>query len=561
MGIRQELKTASESLRNYGGSGLFAYLGCALRRVDEKRHERRWYARHGTLSNADRNEILRACTELRSHPKISVILPVYDVEEKWLRRCIGSVLDQIYSNWELCIADDRSPSPHIRRVLDDIAAKDERVKVVFRPENGHISAASNSALELATGEFCVLLDHDDELSPDALFWVANELNEHPETAMIYSDEDMIDAKGRRYSPKFKPDLSLDLLYSLNLLTHLSAYKTELLRRIGGFRIGLEGSQDYDLALRCIERIDLSQIRHIPRVLYHWRAIPGSVALSGDEKPYAHDRARSAISEHFQRSGILADIEQTHLNLHRVRYRLPDNLPLVSLILYNANGDDAAVWNTATQYGSMEIKTVDPSDGLMKALNSAAASSNGEVLVFADAALMPPDQGQIAELVSLAMQSKIGVVGGRMIASNGTIADGAVFIGGVDLMTIAHRGSLCSEAGNMQRNILISNYSALSLSCLTVRRTVFEAAEGFDAIVGDRLAVVDLCLRIGESGLRIVHDPFAEFKIGKARSLANLVLPTSVNIEAFESRWHNVIKRDPFHNPNLEISKGGVLINA
>ena len=187
-------------------------------------------------------------------------------------------------------------------------------------------------MKIAIGEFCVLLDHDDELSEDALFYVAKEINDFPETEMIYSDEDLISAKGRRFEPKFKPDWSRDLFYSLNLITHLSAYKTEVLQKIGGFTIGLEGSQDYDLALRVIEEIPEKHIRHIPKILYHWRVIKGSVAYSGDEKPYAHDAARRAIGAHLERCGKKASVEQTIYNLHRVRYELPENLPKVSLIL-------------------------------------------------------------------------------------------------------------------------------------------------------------------------------------------------------------------------------------
>ena len=270
------LERAQTIFSKWGLRGLTAW-GIALYR---KRREGRAYERfvlieHSTV--ADTINFIKG-------PLISVILPVYNVDEKWLRKCIDSVCKQSSRNWELCIADDASTAKHIRPLLEEYASKDPRIKVVFRETNGHISAASNSALELASGEFCLLLDHDDELSPDALFWVATEIDEHPDVAMIYSDEDLIDENGKRTAPKFKPDFCRDLLYSLNLVTHLSAYRTEILRAIGGFRVGIEGSQDYDLALRVVERIAETQIRHIPRILYHWRAIPGSVAWTAVRNP-------------------------------------------------------------------------------------------------------------------------------------------------------------------------------------------------------------------------------------------------------------------------------------
>jgi O-antigen biosynthesis protein len=272
----------------------FAGISNRLREIARRRREERNYRRWidiNQITEKTRAEIRNQIAAFAHKPLISIILPVYSVEEKWLRLCIESVLRQLYENWELCIADDKSPGAHVRRILEEYAARDNRVKVVFRETNGHISAASNSALELAAGEFCLLLDHDDELTEDALFYVAKELNEFPETAFVYSDEDMIDERGQRFYPKFKPDFSRDFFYSLNLITHLSAYRTEILRKIGGFRVGLEGSQDYDLALRFIEETGENRVRHIPKILYHWRAITGSVALSSDEKPYAHERAR------------------------------------------------------------------------------------------------------------------------------------------------------------------------------------------------------------------------------------------------------------------------------
>ena len=233
-------------------------------RTERKNYER-WLKAFGNLSKKDRLLLREEREKFALQPLISVILPVYNIEEKWLRLCLESVINQVYENWELCVADDCSTKPHVRRVLKEYATRDARIKIVFRPENNHISAASNSALEMASGEFAALLDHDDELSADALFYIVKEINDFPETDFIYSDEDMIDRKGKRFDPKFKPDFSLDFLYSLNYLTHFAVYRTALLRESGGFRIGFEGSQDYDLALRIVEKIGADRIRHVPQI--------------------------------------------------------------------------------------------------------------------------------------------------------------------------------------------------------------------------------------------------------------------------------------------------------
>ena len=220
---------AGRVLASLRSSGLSATATAVRRKLSEDRSYRRWLEKHGTLNETKRAEL---CDRAVSLPPrlISVILPVYNIDEQWLRRAIGSVIAHIYTDWELCVADDHSTKPHVRRVLEEFAARDNRIKIVFREVNGHIPAASNTALEMATGEFTVLLDHDDELSEDALFCVADELDKFPDTAMIYSDEDLIDEHGRRYEPKFKPDWSRDLFYSINIITHLSAYRTAVLRR-------------------------------------------------------------------------------------------------------------------------------------------------------------------------------------------------------------------------------------------------------------------------------------------------------------------------------------------
>lgn len=537
MGNGSNIFKAFGILRRHGFSALLGKIAWRLAERKAFRRYQEWIA-GDAITAAARGEMRDAVERFARRPLISVILPVYNIDEKWLRRCIDSVRNQIYGNWELCIADDASPNPEIRELLTEYAEADDRIKVVFRPQNGHISAASNSALELASGEFAVLLDHDDELSEDALFHVAKEIVDFPQAAFIYSDEDLIDEAGVRSEPKFKPDFSRDLLYSLNLITHLSAYRVELLRSIGGFRLGSEGSQDYDLALRVLEVIDESQIRHIPRILYHWRAIRGSVAFGPGEKPYAYERAREAIREHLERIGKIATVVEGPWNLNRVVYELPVTQPSVKLVVCGSGSAEFA------ETGACDSVSVDPISAA--ALNEAVSGCTADLICFINPELAPLDSEWLSELMRLATQPEIGAVGGKVSDGGGMVVAGGLVFGGPELVRVAHALTPREAAGNICRNIVISNFSAVSLDCMMIRRELFEELGGFNS---ERYPVAlfgaDLCLRIRERGLRIVQTPFAEFR-GAAISWP----AADAESDAFRAHWGNVIACDPFYNPNL-----------
>ncbi len=278
-------------------------------------------------------ELKQQLTQIDKTPLISVLMPVYNTPERLLREAIESVRAQIYENWELCIADDCSTRPRVRSVLNEYAQRDPRIKVVFRDKNGHISQASNSALELVTGEWVAMLDHDDVLRPHALAEIVLEVGRHPDAELIYSDEDKIDSEGRRYDPCFKPDFSRELFRSQNYLNDLTVHPAENIRAVGGWRPGFEGSQDYDLNLRIFERIAADRIRHIPKVLYHWRAVEGSTALDGSQKSYAYVAGLRALEEHVERMGLPAKAEEgPGTPCYRLRFFVPEPQPLVSLIV-------------------------------------------------------------------------------------------------------------------------------------------------------------------------------------------------------------------------------------
>ena len=534
MGILRKIDTAIQTFRKGGIGGVFRHGLFRISTLLEEHRLRKWMGRHGPLNDGARQNIRSQIASMKTRPLISIILPVFSVDDIWIRKCVDSILAQIYENWELCIADDCSPHLDVRPLLSEYAETDKRIKLHFRETNGHISAASNSALDLATGVFSILLDHDDLLTEDAVYWVAREIDLHPDVSMIYSDEDMIDAEDRHYSPKFKPDWSPDLFYSLNLITHLSAYRTEVLKKIGGFRLGAEGSQDYDLALRVIEHVVPDQIRHIPRILYHWRAIEGSVALSPDEKPYAHERARESIRLHFERRGVKVIVEPSVWQLHRVKYLLPDPEPRIEVISLSE------VNNTAAR------------------LNALVRNSTASVICFIESDLQSYTKDQLMEIAGFAFQPDIGAVGGRIVDEYRTVVDGGLIIGANGLIDVAHKGFPADVPGYLYRNQVIGNYSAVSLSCMAMRREVFDDMGGFDEKnFPNALFDVDLCLRIRESGLRIVFNPNIEMT---AKKIMSRPQPSSAEEKNFREKWGSYIENDPSYNPNLSNKNARFLID-
>lgn len=265
---------------------------------------RRWLKKHEPTEQEIR-QLKKEIDSFEFKPKISIVMPVYNVEKKWLEQAIESVFHQVYQNWELCITDDASPSPHIKEVLNLFRKRDERVKIKFLKTNRGISGASNEALSLAAGQYVALLDHDDVLSRGSLFEIVKLLNVHPEADLIYTDEDKLSMGGLHLRPVFKPDWDPDLFLTYNYICHLVVCKRELIERVGGFRLGFEGTQDYDLLLRLTELTD--KIFHIPKVLYHWRMIPGSAASVVDAKPEAFQRAKRALEDALKRRGIRAEV--------------------------------------------------------------------------------------------------------------------------------------------------------------------------------------------------------------------------------------------------------------
>jgi GT2 family glycosyltransferase len=552
-----------------------------------------WAARYDKLDDESRAELHSRLAQLSHAPVISVLMATYEPDEEHLREAISSVRNQVYTHWELCIADDASTSSHVRRVLDE-AARDGRIKVTYRERNGHISAAYNSALGLATGDFVSFLDHDDLLPEHALAEVALELNRHPDADFVYSDEDRLDVRGGRCEPYFKPDWNPELLLCNNYLCHLSVVRRELVERVGAFREGFEGSQDYDLFLRATAEIDdASRIRHVPRVLYHWRKHAGSTAEELGAKPYAPIAGRRALADRL--AGEDVSVEHGPVTtFYRVRYPVPDPPPLVSLIIPTRDGRELltdcveSILGT-TDYRAFELIVVDNGsrdratrsylaelperpqcrviqyDGPFNfaAINNfAAREAAGEVLGFVNDDIEVQNADWLEEMVSHAMRPEVGAVGAKLLYPDGRVQHGGIALGIGGVAGHMHKDWPARDPGYFGRLISVQAVSAVTGACMLVSRSKFEEVGGLNE---KDLAIafndVDLCLRLREAGYRNVWNPYAV--LWHAESASRGYEDTDEKRERFDTetaymkrRWGPQLLADPYYNPNLTLRSEG-----
>ena len=550
---------------------------------------RSWVAAHDTLSAGDEMRMRRMAAEFSRRPLISILTPVYNTNGDLLRAAIDSVLAQTYDNWELCLVDDCSTLPHVREILAAYSGRDTRIKVAYRPENGHISEASNSALALATGSWIALLDHDDLLAPQALFCVVDAINSNPDAKVIYSDEDKVDLQGVRRYPYFKPDWNYDLFLSHNMISHCGVYRTALVREVGGFRVSLEGSQDYDLALRCIERIRPSEIHHIPHVLYHWRMLPGSTALRSTEKPYAQIAAARAISEHLNRLCIRANVQIIDAG-YKVCYALPEPPPLVSLIVTVAAMDCRlerciSSIRSRTSYPDYEIICVGrigsypinipwqdhqtkrpeirvlqdrPYRNAAEMINDGVAAARGSVigLIDANTEVITPDW--LNEMVALALQPAVGAVGARLWSANDHLQHAGLILGIGGVAGYGHRGLPRGHPGSCGRAALTQSVSGVTDACLIVRKDTYQHVGGLDETkLTAAFRDVDFCLKLRELGYRNVWTPHAELYYSLAPGFDETPESKqrfSEDCAYMQRRWGAELTQDPAYNPNLTLER-------
>ena len=542
-------------------------------------------------SRPSKHHISKSIAQLKVQPLISVVIPVYNTPDVYLRECIESVLNQSYPYFELCIADDKSTKGHVQQTLKEYEQKDARIRVVYRDVNGHISLASNSALEVASGDYIALLDHDDLLSENALYYMALAINGNPQARVLYSDEDKIDEFGKRYELHFKCDWNPDLFLSQNYVSHLGVFKRDLLNTIGGFRVGVEGSQDQDLLLRCLPHIKADEIVHIPHVLYHWRALEGSTALEAGEKSYTTTAGIKALRNYFDSQGLVSvKVEANSVpNTYRIKWPVPQPEPLVSLLIPTRDRKDLvevavrSILNKTTysnyeililDNGSVEIETlaffntVQKEDVRVRVLrydypfnysainNFGVKHAKGNLigLINNDVEVINPDW--LSEMVSHAVRTEIGCVGAKLYYSDDTIQHGGVLLGIGGVAGHSHKNSPKDFPGYFSRLICTQNYSAVTAACLIVQRAIYEKVGGLDE---NNLKIafndVDFCIKVREAGYRNLWTPYAELYHHESVSRGAEDTPEKLarfrsEAEFMMNKWGDQLLTDPFYSPHL-----------
>ncbi len=524
-------------------------------------------------------------------PVFSIVMPVYNPRIDLFTKTLDSVIGQIYEYWELCIADDCSTDPEIRETLEKYCKADARIKVVYREQNGHISRASNSALELATGEYAVLMDHDDILREDALYAMAKVVNRNSNIDLIYSDEDKIDEWGIHSDPHFKPDWCPDNLLSRNYLGHVCVFKTAQLRDVGGWRAGFEGSQDYDLVLRYTEIYN--NVVHIPEVLYHWRIHSESAAMSEAVKPYAYRAAQSALAEAMVRRGMEATVDfLDSFRGYSIRFGLKNKNAKVSIIIPSRNKADflkkcLRSIDRKSTYRNFEIIVIDNNSNekdffdlikvysrnnklsfkcvqdkeafnFSRLINLGRKNASGEFLLLLnnDTEVIAPDW--LEAMMEHVQRQEIGVAGAKLLYDNDTIQHAGVVIGLGGAAGHVLVGEDRDGPGYFNYVNMLNTYSAVTGACFMVRTSVFDQVGGFDESFGTEYNDVDFCLKVKEAGYQNLYVPHCELyhyesiSRGHPHSTSESYKKHVKEVNLFRKKWKAYVENDPCYNPNLSL---------
>ena len=554
-----------------------------------------WISINDQLSEADRTLINTDIATFSRRPRFSVLMPVYNPEREHLEHAIDSVVAQIYPEWELCISDDASTRQDVRAVLEHYARLDQRIHVTFRQSNGGISACTNSALALASGDWVVLLDHDDALAEHALYLVAESVTKHPDAAIVYSDEDKIDGQGRRFDPYFKPDFDDELFLGQNVVSHLGAYRADLARQVGGFREDMDGSQDWDFALRMYSAAGESAVVHVPFVLYHWRQ--ASATFSVRQLSRARTSAENAVRDHLSRVGQTASVQGEGRSTYlRVTRHLPLPRPLVSVVI--PTRDHADLLRVCvdgvlheTDYTPLEVVIVDNGSrapdaitlinrlrrapnvvvvtdsepfNFSRLVNRGVAAASGEICMLLNNDIEVIHGDWLMQMVRQAVRPDVGAVGALLLYADTTIQHAGVVVGLGGVAGHAYRGWSGNSSGYFGQLMLPHSLTAVTAACMAVRHEVYDAIGGFDE---QNLAIafndVDFCLRLRAAGYRVIWTPRAKLYHHESASRGYETTPAkaarfAAEVEYMRTTWHGVLDNDPFYNPNLSLAESYVL---
>ena len=551
--------------------------GQAIPTDPERAYERWMSCRH--IDRTRRQALSRHLTTFSAKPLFSVLMPTYKAELSYLKKAIDSVRSQIYPHWELCIVDDGSHQEIIADFLSEQAALDKRILIEALPTNQGIAAATNRALTLAKGDFIALLDHDDELAPQALFMMAQAINRNASADMLYSDEDKIDVDGVRTRPMFKPDWCPEFLLGCMYTCHLGVYRRSLAIAIGGFRSEFDFAQDYDLALRI--SVKARAIVHVPDVLYHWRMHPESTASGADAKPMAELAARRAVQAHVDALGLDGKVlPGPFAGSHRVRLELLGQ-PLVSIIIPTAArriSSDEPRWfildllrsiRSITNYKHYEIVLIDNGDveplleaglqahslvrrtyleavfNISEKLNIGVEAARGEFVILLNDDMMIITPAWIEELVSWIQRPGIVAAGAKLLFPDKTVQHAGILLLAQGPSHVYY-GLTENDPGLVGSAVLVRNYTAVTGACLALRKQDYHAVDGFDPKFRINYNDVDFCLRLSRLG-RIVYTPYA--KLFHYESVSRDEAPTS-ELSMMHERWESIMGADPNYNVHL-----------
>lgn len=535
-------------------------------------------------------------TSFEYSPKISVIVPTYNTPIKFLREMINSVIEQSYSNWELCIADGSEGNKEVESELEKYAKKDKRIKYVILDKNYGIAGNTNGALKLATGEYVGLFDHDDLLTPDALFEVVQALQDKKHD-IVYTDEDKVNSDTTEFmDPNFKPDFSPDLFCSHNYITHFFVVKREIIQGVGGFRPEFDGSQDYDVMFRCIE--NSKSIYHIPKILYHWRMHAASTAENPESKMYCYEAGKKAIEEHYKRVGIKARVEMMKLwGMYHTIYETPGN-PLVSIIIPNKDQKDILercikslfeknkyqnfeiiiVENNSTtteifdyyaqlekEYNNIKVVTWDGEFNYSAINNFGVTFAKGDYLLLLNNDTEVISENAISELLGCCMREDVGIVGAKLLYEDNTVQHAGVVIGFGGFAGHVFTGIHKDDYGYMVRAQINCNYSAVTAACMMIDRQCFDAVGGLTEEFKVGLNDIDFCLKVRQLGKLVVYNAHSLWYHYESKSRGYENTPEKLKrfegeVKLFQSRWKDIlVAGDPYYNKNFVIELGPFML--
>lgn len=586
-GVEEENQGLLKRVLGFVNAGNFAKVGnyfktygvgqtlkAVVRKIKGRNYYHEWFKKH----SVKKSELQQQRETVFSYaPKISLLVPVFNTPEQYFREMVESVQNQSYSNWELCLADGSQEGHPVKQLIKEYAASDSRIRYTFLDQNYGISGNTNKALELASGDYIGLFDHDDLLEADILFEIVKSLQEVRHDA-IYTDEDKFNSRTKQYEiPNFKPDFDITLLRSENYITHFFTVKAEILKGVGGFHSEYDGSQDLDVILRCVE--NAQSVHHIPKPLYHWRMHAASTAEDPASKLYCYQAGERAVTDHMLRTGLKGSakfMEEPLWGTYQVTYNI-DEAPFLSVVLLN--GDDQQSFeemldslqniNDLPGYEILlcqaETTEFTPSEEHIrifryhqkmkgKDLNRIMLQTRGEYVLFLDNVTCR-DADAIRRMLGFCMQKETAAVGGKVLSETGDVRSSFRVIGLDDFSADVFVGLAGNAAGHLNRSVVACECSAIGHTCIMMKKECIKESDGFPEDLGLDEAVIDMCLQFREKNKKIVYLPYSVWIRHNSRNEEE----DKESIGTLKNRWAEILREgDPYYNVNFD-SKAGPFV--